>query len=118
MSEMEIKTVYSPAGVYRDKYRDIPKFLQYCKACPRYNRCWACPPHEFAAADLVDSYEHVYIIGAKVSIDEGLQQNVRGRDAVTEMAESITREARKKLDPIILGFEQSFGESLACYGGT
>ena len=33
---IEIQTVHQNTRDYIKKYRDIPKFLQFCKACPRY----------------------------------------------------------------------------------
>lgn len=118
MNNMEIKTVYIPAKDYIREYRDIPKFLEYCKVCPRYDKCWACPPHETDAAALVAPYEYLYIIGAKVAVDDEIRKGVTGRDAVAAKAEEITKAARKKLDPIILGLEKTMGDSMACYGGT
>lgn len=118
MNDMDIKTVYIPAKDYIKEYRDIAKFLEYCKVCPRYNKCWACPPHETDVAALVSSYEHVYIIGAKVAVDSKTRSSVRGKAVVAEKAEEITKAARKRLDPIILGLEKTMGDAMACYGGT
>ena len=118
MKDMEIKTVYMPVKDYIAKYRDIPKFKEYCKVCPRYNQCWACPELCFDAAHCLDDFQHVYITGAKVFIEDALRSTVKGKEAVGAMAEQLTKEARAKLDPIMLGLEQQVPDSLCCYGGT
>lgn len=118
MDSMEIKTVYMPAAEYIAKYRDIPKFLEYCKVCPRYDLCWACPTHSFDVDHCLDAFRHVYITGAKVPVPDEVRQKVKGKDAVAEMAERLTKEARSKLDPIMLGLEQQIPNALCCYGGT
>ncbi|MEG0874765.1 MAG: DUF2284 domain-containing protein [Clostridiales bacterium] len=120
MNKMEIKTVYMNTEDYIKQYRDIPKFLEFCKACPRYEKCWACPEHGFDVENFLAPYPHVYLIGAKIIIDDEQRNSVKGKDAVGAMAEEITKDARAKLDPIVLSLEKTMGENeaLCCYGGT
>lgn len=118
MLSYEIKTICLPVSSYIEKYRDIPKFLEFCQVCPRYNKCWACPPHDFDPVSLLAPYNYVYIIGAKVLIPAELRGEVTGHEAVAAKAEAITQEARKYLDPIMLSLERTIGDALCCYGGT
>ena len=32
---------------YVENYVDVPTFLEACKACPNYDRVWACPSYDF-----------------------------------------------------------------------
>lgn len=118
MSQFDVKTVYIPAADYIRDYQDVDKFLAYCRACPRYNKCWACPEHNFDPVALVAAYAHVYIIGVKVQVPPEVRGAVKGREAVGAKAEAITKAARKELDPLVLALEKTWGDALCCYGGT
>ncbi len=115
---IEIQTVHQNTRDYIKKYRDIPKFLQFCKACPRYNRCWACPEHGFDTEQYIAAYSHVYIIGAKIPVPASLRQIDMSSEQIAQAAEGITKAARRILDPVLLSLEQHIPNSLACYGGT
>lgn len=118
MKGIEIHTVHQNTEAYIERYRDIPKFLQYCKACPRYNRCWACPEHSFDTESYIAGYPHVYIIGAKIPVPVSLREMEMSAAQIGQAAEGITKAARRILDPVLLSLEQHIPHSLACYGGT
>ena len=99
---IEIQTVHQNTRDYIKKYRDIPKFLQFCKACPRYNRCWACPEHGFDTEQYIAAYSHVYIIGAKIPVPASLRQIDMSSEQIAQAAEGITKAARRILDPVLL----------------
>ena len=45
------------------RYRNVEKFIGYCKECSRYNACWACPPFDFNADEYLTPYGIAYING-------------------------------------------------------
>lgn len=36
-------------------YIDVPKFITFCKECPKYNKIWSCPEHDF---DVIEYWNH------------------------------------------------------------
>lgn len=118
MKGIEIQTIHQHTSDYIAQYRDIPKFLEYCRECPRYNKCWACPEHSFDTKKYIEGYDHVYIIGAKVPVPESLSQMDMTAEQIAQAAEGVMKAARRVLDPVLLALEQHIPNSLACFGGT
>lgn len=102
----EIKTVMVSAEEYCRNYRDPEKFMEYCKVCPRYNHLWSCPPFDHDTTAALKPYRYAYIIGVRTTVDPQLRESVTDPYTIGEMAEFITKDCRRFVDPLILGIEK------------
>lgn len=105
------------ATAYIKDYRDVDKFIVFCKQCESYGNCWSCPPFSFDTEIYLSGYEYVILIGTKITPDKSLlevtdieQNKLTGRDI-------ISRE-RQKLDARLLELEKSYPASKAFFAGV
>jgi predicted metal-binding protein len=100
------------------QYRDMEKFIAYCKECSRYKACWACPPFDFDADEYLMSCQIAYIIGTKIILDKEVIDNYQGWDRCTKISYEIIEKVRKILDNTFLNLEKQHPESKAFFAGT
>ncbi|MDR1934445.1 MAG: DUF2284 domain-containing protein [Candidatus Accumulibacter sp.] len=103
---------------YVKGYRDAPRFMEYCKACKRYNACWSCPPFEFDTEEYISPYERAYIIGTKIVLDENTIKENKGWEACKETACAILEKVRPGLDGTLLELERQYPVGKAFFAGT
>ena len=101
-----------------DRYRDVEKFIAYCKACNRYNACWSCPPFDFDTDAYLASYQTACIIGTKIILDKETIESHQGWDNCTKISYEIIGKVRKELDDALLNWEVQDPESKAFFAGT
>lgn len=96
-----------PVREYAAQCVDVPRFLEYCKACPNYGRRWSCPPFDFDAAAFWGRYETLRLY-ARFLAPTG------SRDGQA-MLDALAREKRLFLD-WLSGLERTHANSraLAC----
>lgn len=115
-----------PTSEYIAKYRDVDKFIEFCKVCPNYNRVWSCPPFERESLEGLpvcgiydrDKFSIATIIGVKIDIDEQTRfrpTNIEERNALTR---DILFGVRKEIDEMLLPLEQQIQPSLLYYAGS
>ena len=61
---------------YIKAYRNVDKFIAFCKKCNRYCTCWACPPFDFNIDEYISAYKYAYILGTKIIFSQNLADNV------------------------------------------
>jgi predicted metal-binding protein len=103
---------------YIRDYRDADRFIEYCKACPIYNACWACPPFDFDTTGILLNYKNAHLIGTKIILDKAVLSECTGREQCTEAAHRITKEVRIGLDDKLLALERKNSGSRAFLAGT
>ena len=113
----EIKTVMIPASEYCRDYRDPARFIEYCKQCPRYQNLWCCPPFDFDPSDTLKSFRYAYIVGVRATVNPAIRDLITDPVTIGEMAEMITKDCRRFIDPVILALEERSPGALAFYGG-
>jgi predicted metal-binding protein len=101
-----------------DRYRDVEKFITYCKACNRYNACWSCPPFDFDTDAYLAAYQTAHIIGTKIILDKETIDSHQGWDNCTKISYEIIGTVRKELDNMLLSKEAQNPESKAFFAGT
>jgi predicted metal-binding protein len=102
--------------IYR--YRNVEKFIGYCKECGRYNACWACPPFDFNADEYLAPYGIAYIIGTKIVLDKETINKYQGFDECKDISYKIMKEARKSIDGNLLELEKQYPQSKAFFAGS
>ena len=55
---------------YIEDYVNVEEFLEYCKACPNYEKVWSCPSYDFSPIDYWNRYSRIYIVARKIIFDE------------------------------------------------
>jgi len=82
---------------FLENYVDVMQFLEYCKACPNYDRIWSCPPYSFDMMDFWHKYEALELIGVKVRPDESFRAGTYTREQLREIYETLVFEEKRKL---------------------
>jgi predicted metal-binding protein len=103
---------------YIRHYRDADKFIVYCKACNRYNACWACPPFAFDLDAELSHYKTAWLVGTKITIDSEVIEHNKGWDLCTPLTYRMIEEVRLTLDEKLLDLEKAYPGSRAFFAGT
>lgn len=112
------KIVKLKVSDYIDKYRDAPRFIEYCKDCTNYNKVWACPPYNFDTLHKIKDFNYVYIIGSQIFIDEPTRHTPTNAKEQKEISYQIMEQARKDIDWRLLEIEKQYVESLCFFAGS
>ena len=103
---------------YIRQYRDVDKFIGYCKQCNCYDACWACPPFDFDVTNRLMQYKNAHIIGTKIILDDALLNECSGTQQCREKSYQVIGEVRCVLDEKMLALERQYTDSLAFFAGT
>lgn len=104
-----------PVKEYSLHYRDVEKFIEFCKECHNYGTCWACPPYDFDTTEVISKYKNAYIIGTKI-----IPKDTSSKDTewVKQISHKLLAHARIILDEKLLVLEKAYPDSRAFYAGT
>jgi len=116
--QLENRIAAIDADEYIRGYRDVERFIGYCKQCPSYNACWACPPFDFDTSKLMTGYKNAYIIGTKIVLERALLNECTGLQQCKEISHQIIREVRHGLDNKLLAWEFQYSPSRVFFAGT
>jgi len=103
---------------FLENYVDVMQFLEYCKACPNYDKIWSCPPYSFDVMDFWHKYEALELIGVKVRPDESFRAGTYTREQLREIYETLVFEEKRKLSAELLAREQEIPGSLFLSAGS
>lgn len=103
---------------YLRDYRDADRFIEYCKKCNEYNRCWSCPPFDFDQESYLSHFDKAYIIGTKIVIEKEIIEKNRGWDKCTATSYGIIDKVRLDLDRKLLEMEGKYPESRVFFAGS
>jgi hypothetical protein len=90
---------------YIRDYRDVDRFIDFCKQCGCYNACWACPPFDFDTTECMLNYGNAHIIGTKITLSNSLINECTGLENCKNTAYRIIGEVRRSLDDKLLYLE-------------
>ena len=90
------------------KYYKPEEITGYCKGCPRYEKNWSCPPHNFNVIDYIEQYKMAYAIGVKVSL-AGFSKKADSMNYYYDCRRSINRR--------LLQYETEISYSKVLIGG-
>lgn len=106
------------AANYIREYRNVEKFIAFCKECNRYDNCWVCPPYEQDALAGSENCEFVYLIGTQiVPLQEEKQHTFSGQEK-QKISWQLLKEVRAKIDPCLRKLEIEYPASRVFYAGT
>lgn len=105
------------ATTYINAYRDVDKFIGFCKQCGEYGNCWSCPPFSFDTEEYLSGYENVLIIGTKITPDKLLLET-NDLEKNKLLARDILFRERVKLDASLLALEERYPSGKAFFAGV
>lgn len=91
------KQVTINADEFIRRYRDVGRFLVYCKECPGFGKTWSCPPFDFDAASVSEGFKTVTVTGTTIEFDEETraacktaeESSATGREAMEEVWKTL-----------------------------
>lgn len=95
--------------LYLEHYVNVEEFLQYCKACPNYNKLWSCPAYDFNPEDYWGRYRTLTILGYKINFAPDITEK-RSMEIMAEVKNKITEE--------LFAMEEKFPESMSLSAGS
>ncbi len=104
------------AETYLREYRDVGRYIEYCKACTRYGVCHSCPPFDHDTDAVLKPYHRVYIIAVKINLSQTEKEvwEAEGDAAYT----SLVVRVRQVMDHYLLALEESYPGSKSFFAGT
>lgn len=114
------ETTFAAIGApeYLGRFRDVEKFIVFCRQCGRYGTCWACPPYEFDTEKYLTGYRTVWIAGTKVVPDEQVRKECVAAGNSVAVGREMLRAAREGIDARLLAMEKEHPGSRAFFAGT
>ena len=52
------------------EFRDVEKFLTYCRECPNFGTRHSCPPHDIDDEKFLEKYTHAHFILTRIIYDD------------------------------------------------
>lgn len=106
------------ASDFAERFVDVEKFLGYCKNCPNYGVRWACPPYDFAPAEVWKKYREVKILGVKIIFDDTLAGKKVGEEEFRKIYREVLRIESDKLYDKLKDEENAAPGSFLLYPGS
>ncbi len=108
---MKIITADISASQYISQFRDVDKFIGFCRQCGNYGNSWLCPPFDYDIDEKLRPWTKVHVAGVTV--------DVAGKHQLSE-AMALLQPARIELSRYLLEKEQesrglAFGFSGKCH---
>lgn len=97
---MECKYTVIDVERYIREYRDVERFVEFCKACPVYGTSWGCPPFDNMQelTEQISRYKYAYIFGFKQIIADELRFKAQSVKERTEITYQVLGPMRDLLD--------------------
>lgn len=96
-------------ALYLEHYINVEEFLEYCKACPNYNKIWSCPPYDFNTEEYWKKYNTLTVVGYKINFEAGIDEK-ESMKIMSEVKDKITKE--------LFVMEESFPGSISLSAGS
>ena len=77
--------------LYLEHYVNVEEFLEYCKACPNYEKVWSCPTYTFNPEDYWKEYSSLLIVAYKINFEAGTDEK-KSMEIMAEVKDKITEE--------------------------
>ena len=77
--------------LYLEHYVNVEEFLEYCKACPNYEKIWSCPSYDFNPEDYWKEYSTLTVLGYKINFAQDMTEK-RSMEIMAEVKNKITEE--------------------------
>ncbi len=106
---------------YIARFRDVVKFIEFCKECKNYKSVWSCPPFDAGCcrgAHNLEEFSVATIIGVKINLDEEMRQKAKNEEERNILIRDILSKVRREFDRELLALEQKITPSQLYYAGS
>lgn len=90
-----------PADRYIREFRDAPRFMELCKACPNFGNTWACPPFDIDTGAFLSRFKTVRLFATKMTLNRV--------DVPVERAVDLLLSVRMPIETELLELERQLG---------
>ncbi|MCT2999194.1 hypothetical protein EFN18_00495 [Propionibacterium freudenreichii] len=91
-----------PVDDYTRDFVDVPRFVEFCRACPQHDQTWACPEFDFDPRDVWARYSWIHLIAFSMDFDPDQRRTGWERDELTrEVMDTFHREKKRALRTMI-----------------
>lgn len=102
---------------FRQKYQNQEKFIGFCRECPNYGTVWSCPPLPFSVEQYLYPYRHVYVVCARLDLDEETRRAADTAEKVKTIGWEIIVEAKRNLEDALRTWEELVPGSVSLSSG-
>jgi predicted metal-binding protein len=110
--EMNIKSKKTTIDELLKDY-DFNKIIEFCKACPNYDKIWSCPPFDFNTYDYLSEYSTVIIYSGEIFFD---LQNLNDQESISKKT-IVFDLGRREFRKYLMSIEEVHNESKALIAG-
>ena len=103
---------------YVENYVDVPTFLEACKACPNYDRVWACPSYDFDVLKYWKQYQTFQLLATEITFDEDMLAKEYSRQEIQDILDQVLPPEKKKLSDELLRAEKLNPGSISLSAGS
>jgi len=104
------------ATKFVQRYRDPQRIAALCVSCPRYGRCWSCPPYDYDVSSLSDGFTTVLLMASRIGFSEETQAACLTAEDARNVATQAINSVWSILLPILYEFEHQYPGS-RCFTG-
>jgi len=104
-------------GLFRQRYQDKEKYMEYCRACPRYNTVWSCPPLDIDSEDYLSRFEWMNVAGAKINLERHVIEEADTADKIKAVGWGIVSEVKMRMDDKLRKLEKELPGSISLSSG-
>lgn len=103
---------------YVEQFVDVPTFLEACKACPNYDRVWACPSYDFDVIKYWNRYQIFQLLAVKITFDKELLSRSYTQQEIQEILDQVLLPEKKKLSDELYRAEKLNPGSISLSAGS
>lgn len=89
----------------------------YCKACPKYDNCWSCPPLSLKAADYFADFAEILLIGVQRFHTQNLRRQKFAAPILSDIALRSTKGIKNTMTLALVELEQLFPQTTSLASG-
>ena len=104
-------------GLFRQRYQDKEKYMEYCRACPRYNTVWSCPPLDVDAEEYLSRFEWMNVVGAKINLERHVMEEADTADKIKAVGWRIVSEVKWHVEDKLRKLEKELPGSISLSSG-
>lgn len=102
---------------YYDTCINVAEFLEYCKACPNYDRVWSCPPYDFSPEDYWLQYSQIFLYGRKIIFSRELTEKTYTQKELQCLTSEILQREKQDMAEELFALERLHEDSVSLSAG-
>lgn len=99
------------------RYQHQAKYLEFCRQCQSYGKCWACPPLSFDTEEYLSPYRYVTVVASQVFFDAEERKSGYSAERLKEITWSTLSRQKKIMFDRLMACERAVSGSLQLASG-